>query len=435
MLALGLMLAGPSVSAQSLNLEQALRAGAQRPSAQVAALEAAADEASAQAVQREAWWPSLQLQADQSWHSDQAMVDTPAGALTTSDSRQLLASLSLRQPLLDLASSRYRKPAAQAGARSARALAAREAERTAFLAARIWLQAARLEVRIAAARSHERSLEAQSRRLSALFDSGRALRADVLSVQLARDAVRRDLVRLQQSRAAAGIALAQAVGRAPPVSPAGYQRLGDDLQLPPADPDTVAERREDLRALRQRIAGLGLEAEAVRAEQRLPTVDLVAEHRQSDGLSLYPEHDELIALQLKWTLFDAGTTRLRHREQLLRRDALRARLQDLQNGIAAELARARADFEAAQAAARYADLAVASARETLDTRNALFDAGRANVDEVLGAEALLADNDALRTTARLDAVEACLAWQLAAGLPLSPSAAVASDSTQQGGQP
>jgi outer membrane protein TolC len=404
----------------ALGLAEAMRLGAARPRVQAAQDAAQASAAASQVTQHKAYWPALSAAARFEHAENLPEVGTPFGELTLGDHDRYSIDVQLRQPLLNWAVMHDLTRADALAASASSSDAARARDEGVYAAAVAYLEVLRARAQLAMAERLRDSLDARLGRVRALYENGRVLEADVLKVQLGRDQAEQQVLEFRQDLAAARAALGLAVAAGGERDAAPLGGLPERLALPGADPDAAAltRQRRDVQALDARIDAFSAKSDAIAAEW-VPQVDLVASLGENRGVSILPDHDRVIGVQLSWPIFDGGTRGPRQSALNSEREALRAQREELVSGIAVQLTRARARFVTAAGLRRLALSSVRSATKTLDTRSALYEYGRVHIDEVLAAEAELVGQKAMADLADLDLVGAWVAYQLEAGTPLN----------------
>lgn len=422
-LAIGLLGMQPlqsAAAAQSIHLARAIELGTARPAEQALQLQAQADDALATAATRQAYWPRLSVSGGIAHHSELASFATAAGSIRPGEQEQRFAEAALRQPLLDWSAMRYAAPAQRLMAETSALKADRGAAENGFAAASVYLNVLAVQARQQAETDLEKSLNEQLAQGDALFHQGRILEADLLRTKVARDEASQQIVSLEQEAQLGMQELARAIGSDEAVTPEPVAVQALHLSLPEGalDLQAVAGRRQDVAALEREIHALDLKAKAVSAEL-VPKVEALASYADRSGVPLYPDHDLMVGVQMTWSLFDAGTLGPRASALRLEKQALEQQLSERRRQVAVELQHARSSFVTAKSLGELAESALVSARKTLDTRSALYQYGRVNIDEVLAAQADLANQTALHDVAALDLIRAWLECRLAMGIDLN----------------
>lgn len=402
----------------TVGLQEVLERGREDLPALRAAALADANGALAQASDRQWSWPTIGFNSTFSRSDSVAVIGTPFGNLQAGDKEQYRLQAYLRQPLLrESARLKARSDAQQFS--GGRLRADREAESRAFAAAKHYFGLLRLQAAAQAYRSLERSLQGRSKRLQELLAAGKVLRTDVLKVQVELARVEQELVVLEGRSEGEKLELAHAIGLAE------FALRATDW-VPAEVPIDVSESdlhslqsRSDLMALRQDADSAASAAESIRAEERMPVIDLLGQHFDRKGSALEAKRENSVGIQLSIALFSAGTNDLRQLAKLRERNAAEMAHEDALKGAQRDLVRARIALRTATHLRRLADLAIASATESLERRRAMYDMGRATIDELLSAEAEAENQAAMKATAEIDALQAWLECQYLLGVDLA----------------
>jgi outer membrane protein len=405
-----------------VEINRVLILGAAHPLAKKAELSALADEAQADAARRQASWPTVGVFGGARSSDALPSLDTPLGTIITGKKNSGQIQAQLRLPLVNPSADLR----AQADALTANASsfgARRIANLQAMIAANVYLDVLALRAQQKSEYSLSESRLARLDQARGMFKSGRILKSDVLKLQLELEQTSQNIVRLQGLLAIALRELTKAIGSDRQVDAAPLAWVPSTL-APASDltEDTINEslhNREDVQALRERITALGKLAASIAAEQRRPNVSLVAQHDQRRGISLLPERENSIGVQINIPLYSSGAVESRQLAKLRERDALELELIDIERGARLELERARESFNTAQNLKKLAAVAIESATETLATRNALYNLGRLNVDDLLGSESELERQKAYAAIIEIDIVRAWLQFQYALGKKLT----------------
>lgn len=405
-----------------VGLMEAAVLGARQPDSQVRAFEARAAAADAAAERRLGRYPSLQADAFASRSDEVGEIDIPSlgpgmpsQSFATGEREKAGAVIELRQPLVNPVQQFYTAPAAERAAEAAASTAASERLANAIDAVSRYLDALDLEARLEANAALREGLGARAERVERLLDNGRALISDRAEVRFARQRAEQTGVRLRENYRLARARLARAIGRDGRVSPAPL-----DFEPRPVTRDVSAlldealAARRDLAALDERIRELELRVGSA-AARRLPNLDAVASLRYNEGNSFAPEREGRIEAQITWTPFAGGAISARKAAAEAKLAALRAERLSFARGVRVQIEQTLAELETATALAELAAAGVESARATLAARSARFEAGRATVDQVLEAEADLAEQRARAAVARNDRVRAWVRLQGALG--------------------
>lgn len=411
-LAAGLLPAPPAQAQQAheVTFNAAVLMGSQRPRVQASGYQAQAAHQSAKAEFRKGVFPSLETRAFAARRDKVGQIDVPmptgTRSFTVGDKQLSGATIELRQPLLDPAQQFYSAPSAAQRADSADSTYASNKLAGAVEAAGAYLDALSIKARLDVTQDLLDSLNARDTRVSKQVAAGRGLKSDHLEVRFARQQAEQTRAQLQESYRVAQAKLARAIGRDGRTLPAP---LNYDPPAISADVGTLLRtalnKRRDLQALDQRIAAAELKAHAVSAA-RLPTLDAVASLQYNNGNDFAPDREARIAAQLTWRPFTGGAISARRGEALAQAAALRAQRLEMLHSIRLQIEQSVADYRSARTLYKLAKTGIESAQATLHTRSARFDAGRANLDDVLQAESSLSRQRSLRRIARYDALRA-----------------------------
>jgi outer membrane protein TolC len=416
----GLLPAAPvqAEEASAVDFMSAAVLGARQPDSRARVFEARAAAADAAAERRLGRYPTLQVDAFVSRSDGVGEIeipplgpDVPAQRFPTGARERSGVILALRQPLLNPAQQFFVAPAAEYAATAAEANAADTKLANAIDAVEIYLDALDLRARLDANRALRESLDARAARVERLLANGRALISDRAEVRFARQRVEQAGVRLRENYRLAQARLARAVGRDGRVQPAplDFEARPVTREMPALLDEALAVRR-DLAALDLQIRELELrigEADA----RRLPNLDAVASLRYNDGNAFAPEREGRIEAQITWTPFAAGAIGARKGAAQARLAALREERLSFARAVRVQIEQTLAELETANALTELAAAGAESARTTRDARSARFEAGRATVDQVLEAEADLAEQRAQTAIARHDRVRAWVRLQ------------------------
>lgn len=414
-------MASPQAQATNLTLIEAVTRVDTQPALQ-GALQREKAAASAQVLaKRQGYLPLLEVTGQVSRVNNASSFSTPAGTFDITDRNQASWQVSLQQPLLDLAQQRYRTAAAAASVDAEQWRTLRLRQELQMAVVESWLGVLSVNAQLNTLGELKTSLGAQLKKLQALVRGGRALKADQLEVQLALDRVAQQQAVLSGRRDVGKAQLSRLVGL--PI----YALIDTDLppnpsQLANASLQHAKTGRADFVALVAAERESRLQQQAVNAE-RWPTLGAALTFQQSDGNPFLPDDEARIGLQMRWQPFASGTREPRKAILAAQQLGLAAQQDDLLRTIEVQLAEARAGFTTAKANATLSASAIRSARQTLKTRKARFDAGRATVDDVLDAESALAQQQAVARTSRYEQLAAWVRYEFVLGV--SPLMALA----------
>lgn len=395
-------------AARTVTLEQSLRLAGDRARVARSRHQAEAAHAAADRARRVGRYPTLTARAFASRSDSVTTFNTddfdsshfqgvdalPEASIPIGDRDKRGATVELRQPVLDIANQIYGGRAAGASAEAAQATLARARVASMVDATQAYIDALSLRARMNANAALLRQLDSRARRVAALRESGRALKSDVLEVDYTRQRALRQQAEYVDDCAVAQANLGRALGLDGPAAPAPL-----DITPPAVTEDTqrlieqALSGRRDVAALDARIRAA---EQSVRqaAAQRLPTIDAVASTHYNEGNVFLPDHENRIAAQLTWRPFAGGTISAQRGEAEAQLAALRAARLELVRSIRVEVRQALAEVRNARERIELVRLGLKSARATRATRAAQMEAGRANVDDVLDADATVAERRA-----------------------------------------
>jgi multidrug efflux pump subunit AcrB/outer membrane protein TolC len=410
-----LVLAGSAEAQRAVTLEEALRAGSQRPAASAAQSRAEAVRQSGLAQRRASYLPVLGTGYTESDRDRDLVLETPLGSFELGASRASAAGVELTQPLFDPSRVLHGNAATRLETTAAELSAVRMGDILAAQAGEAYLDVLALEARLGSTRAFADSLEARLAETRARVEAGSALEADALKIRLALESARLDLIGLEQALDVARSDL----GRS----------LGEMVQLDAAPaPDWVTRSvpgieetisvavasRPDLGALESSSGALDRRRAAVRAEL-IPRVDAKLAYTWSDGTPYAESSWVEGAIVVTWSPFVAGTRAPRAASISAEGDATRADLVEAKRGVEVEVRQAIARLVTAREAVTVSSRGVEQASETVRVERERNSAGRSTTNDLLEAEAQLRDQRTRLEVARLEVVRAWLRLWLARG--------------------
>jgi outer membrane protein len=413
------LLACPPLSgAETVGLKNALRAAIkERPFVRAARQEASAAQAGVGEA-RSRYLPRLVLSENLTW------TDEPAGSLFISLNQRDLSlhstaepyndppsrkdfetRLTLEQPLYNSEIS-YGLRRAKKGAEAAAASARWSSEEAAFDAFRAYLEVQQAGAAFDWVQSSRKDAEEILRLAGQRHEAGVGLKADELRARVFLAEAKRRAVTAENDLAIARRSLAMAMGRtggevdiAEPVTP---EALGGSEEESPM-------ARADLEALSLSAEEAGLAYRQSRAAY-LPRIGLAASYALHDGEAPFGTEADAWTLQagLTWELFDGLRRPFSSDRAAARKEAAESRR--LEATRQAQFAREKAELRAEEAKKNLetANLAVDEAAESHRLVLQRYDAGLADLSDLLGAQTAF-------DRARFDAVNARSRYLLALG--------------------
>jgi outer membrane protein len=297
--------------------------------------------------------------------------------------------------------------AAEAGG-SARNAAAEAAKMDLRLAvAESYVAVLRAKSALAVAQSNVASLTDYLRDVQSMFNREVVPRNDLLSAQVSLANAEQGRLQsangLELARAAYNRRIGQPLDRAFELSPI-TSVAGPDLGgLPLAELEAKAQAaRAEVAVLDAQGQALGYAAEAERS-RRLPQVSLSGGYQYLENEALDRQEFAMVAVDLRWAVFDGGQTRNRSDSLRLSQRASERRLADLRSILALEVRQAWYSQQESRARIEVARDAVDQSEENLRIAIQQYGAGLVNSTRVLEAEALRTLSRSNHENALLDA--------------------------------
>ncbi len=403
-----------------LSLDRAMARAASRPEATRATEEGRAAALAAEATARFARRPVVNVHGDVTARDREFDFTTPLGALTLGEQVSQALVIDVVQPVYDPGRVRHAPAASAAREQSAAAVRSRTIATLRAEAADRYLAVLSVDARKQALTTFVESLRSTRAVIEKRVEAGRALRVDLLKIQLDLENALLDLRTLGRARQVALVALARAVGHDGPVDVEPLDRIdpagtaGNELptvhELLPA----ALDLRADLRAVLAEAQAFGFDASRLRAEKR-PVLDAQANFTATEGDPFRPTALTTGALVVRWRPFAGGSRRPQIEALEARRKALTSEAEAIRKGVALELEQSLARLADARDAFDVRAQGVALATEALRVERSRHEAGRITINDLLAAEAALRDQETAHELARLEAVAAEVALDLARG--------------------
>ncbi|MFI5356511.1 MAG: TolC family protein [Opitutales bacterium] len=251
----------------------------------------------------------------------------------------------------------------------------------------------------------------------ARFDTGRLLKADLLSLE----------VQLAQAR----VSLLAARHAASLAEQTFYFLLGLDPTTEPvelAEPDPALQRltlpatndfsaRPELLGLQQRLQAAEAQVAAAKGGHK-PAVNAFATYQYDQGWELDRHADSWLAgVAVDVNVFDGGATRARIRQRAAKFDQAKTLLRKVTLGIGLEVQQARDNHANACERLVVSAQAVAQAGESAALTRARFEQGAVLTADLIGAETRLIEARLRHTLAVADERSALVELRRAVGLP------------------
>lgn len=262
----------------------------------------------------------------------------------------------------------------------------------------------------------KKSAEADLKRAESVRDAGMATEADVLSVKVHLASVEEQRIRRQYDLDVARAALNEALG------------LPLDTQhalvtpLAPALPALEAAHEKRAREERPEVLGARLQGDLAGAQEalaraqllpRIVTRGIVEANRQT--FVTRGGANWMFMTSLEWNLFDGNRARAQAAEARHMAASARAQQQQMENAVALEVRKARADVQSATERIAVSEAAVTQAEESLRILRNRYSAGLATMTDLLRAETALLETKTRKLAAVYDQRMSAVALERAAG--------------------
>lgn len=380
--------AGSSAQAQEITLKEVVARAQQRPRVLGAAQTVATAQAQERIVSRQAWWPSLQVEAAAVLRAPKLEIETPIGAFPQGKQQFITTTTAIRQPLLSPAQLFGQLPAAQAAVMASSGAEGMSALMAASEAAEAYFEIKVLDAQLEAAEQYVTNLEARLSSSQAAKELGAAIANDISRLSIARDRAAQDVFALKRQRQVLGLRLGQSIGQDVPIWPQAelpQWQVPDDLMRAKK---MALERHPALAAQRGQRDEAQANADGIWWEL-LPTLSL-------QGAFIYSTEERVAtdwiaqgSLNLVWTPLAAGTRAAR--KDLFEAQALRLRheLTEAERAITLGVERAFASYEIINRDVEVWRTNVELAADNLRIQEERQTQGQANVVDIVEAETLL----------------------------------------------
>ncbi len=273
------------------------------------------------------------------------------------------------------------------------------------------------------AREAVRSAEADLTRAQSIRQAGMSTDADVLSIRVHLASVKEQEIRRKADLEVASAALNEALGL--PLDTA--HQLSTPLTMPEKAPAASAQNPDARPEIRQALlAAQGAEQQVAAAKgSLLPQVGVKGVF-EADRQRFVDRGGAnwMLAVSLKWNLFNGNSDRARIEEAQQSLVAARAQQRQVDQAVRLQVRKAEADLEASGSRVTVSSAAVLEAEESLRISKNRFGAGLSTVTDLLRTETALLDVRLRRLAAVYDQRLAAVALEQAQGLLSEDSPAV-----------
>jgi len=371
-----------------------------------------------QSQRRKAWAPKLSIGGELSRRSDDTFIELPQpfGDVVVSEDSSYVINTKISQPLFNLGAQRYDTKVARLERDSSQLRSNASLHQITGGAINAYLEALSLQNVRASLTALDSSLNARIERTQKEFNAGRVLKTDLLQVQVAANRVKQQLVVNQNQLATIEASLKNRLS-IPKTSNLEYAPLDRPLSKSDSTDRITALQcfeRQDCLAVERSIEILDTQAKSVGATT-LPTINLSLSDQRSEGLLFVAEDDQRALLEFAWPIFAGGQLRSKKKAIKSQAQAATNQLLELQRNIQVEIQQAEALRRNAVSAIEFAKQSLQLDIERLELSRKRYDAGRLNIDELLDAEASLAQSKTDLALAEIQLAQAWVAGKLAKG--------------------
>ena len=262
----------------------------------------------------------------------------------------------------------------------------------------------------------KKSAEADLQRAEAVRAAGLATEADVLSVKVHLASVEEQRIRRQYDLDVARAALNEALGL--PLDTAHTLTSPLTPALPSTETTLETRAREDRPEVRgARLGGELADSQASLARAqllpRIVTRGVLEANRQT--FVTRGGGNWMFMAALEWNLFDGNRARAQAAEARHMAASARAQQRQMENAVALEVRKARADVQSATERIAVSEAAVTQAEESLRILRNRYSAGLATMTDLLRAETALLETKTRKLAAVYDQRMSAIALERAAG--------------------
>ena len=371
-----------------------------------------------QATKREAWAPKITLGGNYSQRDEASTIGLPQpfGTISVADDSAHVIEAKLTQPIFNLSKQRYATESSKLQSDGAKLLADAALHSNTGLALAQYYQLLSLrEVRVSLEQL-KTSLSARLDRINKQVNVGRALKTDSLQVRVAVNRVSQQLVENDSVFTSQSMILKSLLG----LPMATNLSLSEADQLPSftggLDPNLSCLERLDCKAIELDVERTLVSQRSLKASF-LPSVNLSIAETRSDGQLFVADDDRRAILEFSWPIFSGGQRLSRIKAAKEQNQSVQHRLTAFQQGIQTEISEARAQIKIAKSQLELAESSVQLDQERLRLSGKRYEEGLLNVDELLDAEASLAQSESDLARAKLGLLAAITLHSKATGAP------------------
>lgn len=383
-----------------LSLEESVRRASVNPTAQVEIAKLYAAKADASKAWKAALLPSVDMQmfwgrAEEDSIATLSALPPPNNTILAAEKYRRGAEVNIRQPIFDPATLIYRAPAATLAVKAQGMVAKRAAEAQTGFSSALFLDSLEIQAHTRAVLSLIDSLEARKANVISLEKVGRALKSDLLMIELSLQQAKNTLAELQSNRRIVLSHLQRLVASPQPVEPELDVELAMSVHLPSVDEgyQIALAQRADFKARAFQIDALKKQHSATYADQ-MPRVDGLVQYVRNDGLTFSTEKEWVAGVAVSWRPFSAGQKSAERESLLMQQAVVRQQLDDERRQLYSEIYETSEHYTHSEHELTVAELALETSTELLRIENVKAHAGRSTEALRLAAVAKVAQHQA-----------------------------------------
>jgi multidrug efflux pump subunit AcrB/outer membrane protein TolC len=385
--------------------------------------QAKAAELQHQANVRQTWFPKLTLGGAYSRRDEATTLSLPQpiGQVSIADESSYNIEAKLTQPIFNLSTQRYDLAVSSLQQQSVLLNAQAYSHRIAGQALTQYYRLLELvEVR-GSLQKLEESLTSRLDRINKQIEAGRALKTDQLQVQVSLNRIKQQLFENSADylnlEALLRNQLGLAADRQLSLMPLQFDSLDDvGINEIALEPQLSCLSRLDCKAITLESESSSLRLKSAKAGY-LPKLDLSLTESRNDGLLFGSDRDKRVMLEFSWPLFLGGKRQSEISAAEYEIESLDSRLLGFQQDILVEVKRADNAIQTARTQFELASSSVELDEERLRLSRIRYENGLLNVDELLDAEASLAQSRSDLASAKLNWLSALATKAMATGEP------------------
>jgi multidrug efflux pump subunit AcrB/outer membrane protein TolC len=379
----------------------------------------AASQYDLQASLKGAWAPRISLGGEFTRRDDISLIELPKpfGKLEVSDDSSYVYEAKITQPLFNPSTQKFATRAARLQSEKTELQFQANLHRVTGRALLTYFEALSLVAVLESLNALQDSLNSRLLRISKNVAVGRALRTDLLQVEVELNRVKQRVQENTNSIKTSEANLKQLLNidvgtqiNLVSISDTASQINGVEPSLAELscfarkDCDALAWQADIVTAQRQSVQASGL-----------PSVSLSLSERRSDGQLFVSEKDTRAMLEFRWAIFSGGQRTSQSRALNERKNAQLRLLESFQRQLQVEIVTAKGSRDNAKSQLMFARSSVELDHERLKLSQTRYDEGLLNIDELLDAQASLASSVSDLARAKIAQLAAMVAMLMATG--------------------